>query len=414
MKKFKEFITEAQDNKNRHMEHLEDLLIDEGSDGMKTIVSVLDSLGTSLSGDGVGSGEMTVKWDGKPAIFAGNDPQSGKFFVGTKSVFNATPKLNFTNDDIEANHGHAAGLVAKLKDGLKYLSDIGIPKGEVWQGDIMFTAEDKGTKTIEGKKHIAFKPNTILYAVEVGSDLYKQINSAKFGLIWHTKYTGSEISKMSASYGVDIGKLKKSKGVWFDDATYRDVSGEATFTKTEMKKYNTIQNNVISLQKQVDKRFLKILINTKESIGTLYKSYVNNRIKSGKDIIASPVSYYEGFHSYVKDNWQKKIDKVKTEKSKKQKSDIMDSDLKWIEKYKTKIISLAKFYIEVVKAKLFLVTIFNRASKIKHFSNLGNGFEVTGPEGFVALHKGGAVKLVDRMTFSKANFLYGHAGILNK
>lgn len=414
MKNFKEFITESRDGKNRHMEHLEDELLNNGYDGMKDIVSVLDSLGKSLSSTGIGSGEMTVKWDGKPAVFAGNDPESGKFFVGTKSVFNKTPKLNFSNKDIDDNHGHAAGLVDKLKEALKYLSKIKIPSGEIWQGDIMFTASDKSTENINGKPHLIFKPNTIKYAVEKGSDLYNDIEKANIGIVWHTKYTGSELSNMSASYDVNIKKLKRTNDVWYDDASYRDVTGEATFTKAETKAYNSILKNVMSLQKQVDRRFLKILINTKESIGELYKSYVNSRIKSGEDIMGSPVGYYKGFYSYVKKWHTKKIDGVKTEKSKETKRLAMNSDLEWIEKYKSKIQQLAKFYIEVVRAKLFLITIFNRASKIKHFSNLGNGFEVTGPEGFVAFHKGGAVKLVDRMVFSKANFLYGHAGILTK
>ena len=144
----------------------------------------------------------------------------------------------------------------------------------------------------------------------------------------------------------------------------------ATFSKTEGKNYNTTVKNVISLQKKIDKRFLKTLLNTKESIGVLYKSYVNSRIKSGQDVVASPVSYYEGFYSYVSEYWKKKIDAVKTEKSKKQKRAIREEALDWIEKYKSRFKSLAKFYTEVIKAKLLLLSVLDRASNIKHFQDL--------------------------------------------
>ena len=407
MDTFKQFISEA---KNTHMEHLEDEILNNGVSGMKKIIQFLVSLGKALSGPGISSKEMTVKWDGKPAVFAGNDPKTGKFFVGTKSIFNKNPKLNFTKTDIKNNHGHAAGLAEKLEIALTYLSKIGIPKGEVWQGDIMFTSSDKGTDKIKGKSYLTFQPNTIKYAVEVGTDLYNRINKAKFGVVWHTKYTGSNLEDMSASYGVDIAKLNRVKDVWFDDANYRDVTGMATFSKTEGKNYNTTVKNVISLQKKIDKRFLKTLLNTKESIGVLYKPYVNSRIKSGQDVVASPVSYYEGFYSYVSEYWKKKIDAVKTEKSKKQKRAIREEALDWIEKYKSRFKSLAKFYTEVIKAKLLLLSVLDRASNIKHFQDIGNGFEVTGPEGFVALQGDDAVKLVDRMVFSKANFIMGNRG----
>ena len=178
MDNFKTFISEA---KNTHMEHLEDEILNNGVTGIKTIIQFLVSLGKSLSGPGISTKEMTVKWDGKPAIFAGNDPKTGKFFVGTKSIFNKNPKLNFTKTDIQNNHGHAAGLAEKLEVALLYLSKVGIPKGEVWQGDIMFTSSDKSTEKINDKTFLTFQPNTIKYAIQVGSDLYNRINKAKFG-----------------------------------------------------------------------------------------------------------------------------------------------------------------------------------------------------------------------------------------
>ena len=133
MQRFQEHLTEG---KNTHLEHLEDEIINNGSIGARNSIGFLKSVKKMLQG-GSGGSNVSVKWDGAPAIFCGTNPENGKFFVGTKSIFNATPKINYTNADITRNHGGA--LADKLKVALKYFPSLGI-KG-VLQGDLLFTSE---------------------------------------------------------------------------------------------------------------------------------------------------------------------------------------------------------------------------------------------------------------------------------
>ncbi len=219
---FKRFLTEE---KNLHLEHLEDELINNGSRGAREAIEFASSLVKMLAGKASKKYNITVKWDGAPAVFAGINPENGKFFVGSKSVFNVTPKINYTNADIDQNH--TGGLAAKLKVALASLSKLGIKN--VLQGDMMYS-DDLSSANIDGVNYITFTPNTITYAVPTDSDLANQIVKSKMGIIFHTEYTGKDMQSMKASFGPDISYLRKTADVWFDDATLKDESGVATFT----------------------------------------------------------------------------------------------------------------------------------------------------------------------------------------
>ena len=226
MKTFSELLTEDKGGKNLHLEHIEDEILNYGIDGGRASINFIQSLRDMLSGEARSSINMTVKWDGAPAIFAGIDPEDGRFFVAKKSVFNVDPKLYKTSKEIDADL--SGDLNAKFKVALAEFSKLGI-KGVI-QGDLMFT-DDLSKETIEGVSYYTFQPNTIVYAVPVDSDLGRIMNKSKVGVVWHTTYTGSSLPEMKASFGVDISKLSKPSTVWMDDATYKDVSGRATFTQ---------------------------------------------------------------------------------------------------------------------------------------------------------------------------------------
>ena len=245
---FKE-LTEDKGGKNLHLEHLEDEIINYGVEGGRAALNFLRSLRDMLAGASRSSVNMTVKWDGAPAIFCGIDPEDGKFFVAKKSVFNVSPKLYKTDAEIDADLSGA--LVGKFKVALAELSKLGI-KG-VLQGDLMFT-DDVATETIDGQSMLTFQPNTIVYAVPVDSKLGKIINKAKIGIVFHTTYTGDALQDMKASFGANISSLSKPSSVWMDDATYKDTSGKATFTSTETEK-------VTAVLSQVGKTFQKINAN---------------------------------------------------------------------------------------------------------------------------------------------------------
>ena len=192
-------LNEDKGGKNLHLEHLEDEILNYGVDGGRAAINFLRSLRDMLAGASRSSVNMTVKWDGAPAIFAGIDPEDGEFFVAKKSVFNVNPKLYKTDAEIDADLSGA--LVGKFKIALAEFSKLGI-KG-VLQGDLMFT-DDVDTTTIDKEKYYTFQPNTIVYAIPVDSDLGTVINKANIGIVWHTTYTGDALQDMKASFGADI------------------------------------------------------------------------------------------------------------------------------------------------------------------------------------------------------------------
>ena len=175
---------------------------------------------------------MSVKWDGAPAVFCGQNPENGKFFVGTKSVFNKTPKINYTTSDIRRNHG--GELANKLMICLRELPKLGL--SGVYQGDLLYTRGDLKGGNIDGEKMITFTPNTITYAVPLDSDIGRRIARAKLGIVFHTVYTGKTMNNMTAGFGSIKGQ--GSVSIFLASASYQDTSGSSTFNKGELSRFD--------------------------------------------------------------------------------------------------------------------------------------------------------------------------------
>ena len=406
MIKFSELLTEDKGGKNLHLEHLEDEIINYGVDGGRAAINFLQSLRDMLAGSSRSSVNMTVKWDGAPAIFAGVDPSDGKFFVAKKSVFNVSPKLYKTNKEIDDDL--SGNLNSKFKVALAEFSKLGI-KG-VLQGDLMFTDDIEKTK-IEGVVYYTFQPNTIVYAVPVDSDLGKVMNRAKIGVVWHTTYTGKELQDMKASFGVNISGLNKPSSVWMDDATYKDVSGRATFTEKEKDAVTKILSQTGSTFQRINAPLLKKFINLQESLkgvlaGASLKTYNNSKVRVG-EIIKNPKQHAQGYVKWVEMSIQKQIDKVKTDKGKDKYKNIQKEYIREVRKHINNLTNILTFQNLLVDAKMQIIKKLNSVKGLTDtFIKTDNGFKVTNPEGYVAIDRvsGGAVKLVDRMEFSFNNF----------
>ena len=406
MIKFSELLTEDKGGKNLHLEHLEDEIINYGVDGGRAAINFLRSLRDMLAGSSRSSINMTVKWDGAPAIFAGIDPEDDKFFVAKKSVFNVSPKLYKTNKEIDDDLSGA--LNSKFKIALAEFSKLGI-KG-VLQGDLMFT-DDVEKTTIDGMVYYTFQPNTIVYAVDIDSDIGKQINKAKIGVVWHTTYTGDTLPDMTASFGVNISRLNTPDTVWMDDATYKDTSGRSTFTAKETEKVTTILSQVGRTFQKISSPKLSKFIKLQESMtgvlaGASLKTYNNSKVRAGQKI-SNPKQHAAGYVKWVEMSIQKQIDKVKTDKGKDKYKNIQKEYVREVSKHTGNLSQVITFQNLLVDAKMQIVKKLNSVKGLTDtFIKTDNGFEVTNPEGYVAIDRvsGGAVKLVDRMEFSFNNF----------
>ena len=406
MKTFIDTLTEDKGGKNLHLEHLEDEIINYGVDGGRAALNFLRSLRDMLAGESRSSVNMTVKWDGAPAIFAGIDPEDDKFFVAKKSVFNVSPKLYKTDAEIDADLSGA--LNPKFKVSLKEFSKLGI-KG-VLQGDLMFT-DDVETDTIDGIKYYTFQPNTIVYAVPIDSALGKIIKKAKVGIVWHTTYTGAALQDMKASFGVNISGLSKPSTVWMDDATYKDTSGKSTFTKTETEKVTDVLSQVGKTFQRINANKLRSFIALQESMsgaiaGASLKTYNNSKVRAGEKI-NNPGAHAKGYEKWVQISVQKQIDKAKSPAGKKKYENIQKEYMREVQKHTGNLKEIITFQNLLVEAKMLIVKKLNSVKGLTDtFIKTKNGFKVTNPEGYVAIDRvsGGAVKLVDRMEFSFNNF----------
>lgn len=399
MRTFREHLYE---DKNLHMEHGEDLVLNAGVQGTRAVINSLRAVRDMLAGHSTKKVDVTVKWDGAPAIFAGQDPRDGKFFIAKKGIFNKNPKLYKTNAEIDADT--SGDLADKLKACLKYLPELGI-KGVV-QGDLLYTREDIKDAKIDDVDYITFHPNTIVYAIPKTTDLAKKILSSKIGLAWHTVYEGDSLESMKAVFGKDIvGSFSATRNVWSTSVDYQDVSGKATMTAAETAEVTSLLSQAGKLFYKLDAKILNSISDDEELLMRI-KTYNNMKVRAQQRItnvsahVAGLIEYMQGIYS--KEEQEKKTEKGKTavqEKAKKVLSFFNPKSKKQLENIFTMMNLL-------VDAKQLIINKLNEVKKLDTFLLTKNGYKVTGVEGYVAIDKlsGNAVKLVDRMTFSYANF----------
>lgn len=385
------------------MEHMEDLPFNEGVEGTRKAINFLRDLRDMLAGNSTKNLSATVKWDGAPAIFAGIDPRDGKFFVAKKGIFNKNPKIYKTQEEIKADL--SGELASKFSIALEEFSKLGIKTG-VYQGDLMFTKGDVKLETIEGEKYFTFHPNTIVYAVPVRSALGNTIAKAKIGVVWHTTYTGKTFETMTASFGKGIvDKMKQVPGVWMDDATYKDLSGTATFTASETKQITSILSKAGTLFQSLDTKLLNAFRDDEELL-ILVKTFNNSKIRANQKV-TDPRKHVEELFHYIYDKIQKEIDSRKTAAGKAAQEERRKKVLALFSTHdKAEIAKVFELTNLLVDAKHMIIDKMNQAGHINTFLKTADGFKVTGVEGFVAIDHltGGAVKIVNRMEFSKANF----------
>ena len=392
---------------NVHLEHIEDEIFNFGIEGGRASINFIRSLRDMLMSGSSRSVNVTVKWDGAPAIFCGKHPETGKFFVAKKSLFNKTPKFYTSIAEIDADL--SGQLAEKFKACFTNLKDIGIDN--ILQGDLMFTKGDLTKEDINGESYETFQPNTIMYAVPSTSKLASTMRKANVGIVFHTTYTGDSLDNLKASFGADISKLKKTSKVWMDDAEYKDVSGTATFTQKETDAVTKILSQTGKTFQRINAPLLRQFLNLQSSLtgvlsGASLKTYNNSKVRAG-EIIKNPRQHASGYVKWVENSIQKQIDKVKSDKGKEKYTNMQKEYVRDFKKHVGNLTQIITFQNLLVDAKMQIVKKLNSVKGLTDtFIRTDNGYKVTNPEGYVAIDRvgGKAVKLVDRMEFSFNNF----------
>jgi hypothetical protein len=387
MQKFKTFLkeetTEPEGEKLKHIEHLEDHPINDGAKGFEHAVGALDQAHNHIIA-GAHDSTLTMKHDGSPSIVYGHHPETGKFFVASKSAFNKNPKINYTEKDIQQNHGHAPGLVEKLKSALQHLPKI-TPKQGVYQGDVLFSDKDKKK---EGDKY-TFTPNVIKYSAKKGTPEHDKIKKAKFGIYNHTEYVGPTAKAMTANYSPDLSNFADHPDV------YHRLPGHDTskvvMTKTAHGEY---AKHVAAAQKVHDKN--PHMYHSIDPVREHMKTYINSTV----DTQEKPT--VKGLQKHIENKLTKEIDKKKTDAGKKKYQDQLSDLIQHTNVHKKNLEDVFAVHHHLQNAKNVLVhTLAQHTGGLEH--------EIKGqsvkPEGFVVNHEGTVSKLNDRNEFNRLNRL---------
>ena len=378
---------------NTHMEHLEDLVLNNGIKGANDALNFLESLRDSLTSSSDDAVNATVKWDGAPAIVVGRT--DNKLFVSTKSYFNKKPVMYYSPKGIDAADLNP-DLADKLKRALYFLKDLSIGPNTVIQGDFLYTKDDIKTQVIDSKTYLIFHPNTIVYAVPKDSELANQILQSEIGIVFHTLVSDG-MKPFNMSW---VQPLEK---VWMIDATYQDLSGSATMTKDEVKDLKKELDYATKALKRIDTRVIKQISECKHLLSYI-KVHHNLHIREGQDIIA-PMKYTRSLQDYLIKRVEKEVNALKTESGQDRKKLALANVIAFSKLPQYRVASIFEMQMHLAKAKKIIINKLNKASKLSTFLKTNKGFQVTGEEGYVAIdRKGNTVKLVDRLEFSYSNF----------
>ena len=404
------------ENTNLHLTHLEDLALFQGKTGALRALDFLKNLTELAKSSSPKKFNVTIKWDGSPAIFCGTDPSDGKFFVGTKAVFNKDAKLNKSIKDIDTNHADTtkqgevqdkSGLREKLKVAFTELSKLGIKN--VLQGDLLFTKNDLKTINYKGESYIAFKPNTITYAVPTSSNIAKDIQQAEIGIVFHTSYSGTSLEEMSASFDVDVSDLNKVSSVWFDDAYIKDFTGVVNLTTGE---YQAVQNAIQDAEKYLSQSgdvfsWIESTGIPAKKLKELIHANHNKMVRAGS-IEQDPANFFNGFANDYEQRIEKEIENLKTGREGPAGQRKLVALEQWKSNYfanKNKIQAWYSLWLKLTAIKNTLYQKLKNIKAIDAFDQNGEEYVVRDQEGFVAVdHVGNAVKIIDRLDFSRKNF----------
>ena len=392
-------------SKNTHLEHLEDSLLMDGKQGAKDALTYLDDLCSMFVGVPNNHASVTVKWDGSPAIFCGKYPGSDRIFVATKSVFNKNAKINYTKEDVKKNHGHAAGLVEKLNSCLEYIPRMN-PKG-VYQGDLLFT-DDAEEGVIDGKKCIIFTPNKITYCIPEGDELYDKAKRAGFCVVFHTRYVGDSIDSLSARFGGDF-HLDEQHDILVISAETESLGSKSLISEKEIQKYRDTRKETLK-QIEIAGDLMDIMsehINSSNNtwlLGPNMKIFFNKFVRDRKPV-SNPDKFAQEFCDWWNARLKKEIASKKQPKSiskyklhRRDGREIINDNMK-------ELAALVTVYKSIQDAKLpFIDKLGATQTRFGTFFKKEDGYQITKPEGYVAIQYGKyAYKIVDRLTFSAEN-----------
>ena len=399
--------------KNVHLEHIEDLMLMFGEDGVKESFKYIDDLVRTFSGDPKNSRRFSTKWDGSPAIFCGPDPFDGEFFVAKKGIFNKTPQLFKSLDEIK-NDNIADGLKKVFTYVFKYMKplyDSGKLK-DVVQGDFLF---HEGTRKIVNDVHkekcIVFKPQLISYCIPDHDELYDAAKNCKVCVVIHARYpitNAKTVQDLSVNFGFDASE-HSNRDILILTPFTSELGSSMMITKAEKSKLINWKRTATRTLPQCSK-FLNEISESYEdswSITYLIKQYFNTRVREGQKV-NSAKKFYEDFVEYWEEKFRKEIDKKASAKAKAKWRKQMFDGIVYLKKNKSSFIHMVALYNTIQNIKNIFVPKLEAGERFRtyYYDEKTGTYDVGNQEGYVAIRESDkAVKLVQRLGgFSQRNF----------
>lgn len=396
------------DEKNviKHLTHLEDLVITKYAGGAQEAVRTLHGLSKFFEGHTNAPVNLTVKIDGAPAIIAGHDPADGKFFIGTKGAFAKTPRIAKSLEDVKTLYGDKPGLLSTMQVAFETLKSLKFT--HILQGDVLFTPSIKQPMTVFGEKYITFKPNTIIYGVPATSDLGKQIAGARFGVCFHTTYTGTSLSTLRAESGANIAALKPTSKVVLVSSRYQDLSGTLTFTSAEHDTLQTLLTDIDARTRKMGGNAFLHALSASPLLQSEFMIFQNSLVRGGESITLSPKVFVARLIAHLTARGEAEGATKKTPAGKSGSSTKYQQLQRIVTETEDALVDVLAWQQAVISAKTFIIQKLNTPGILGTFYSSDKGVVSGQHEGFVAVDRqGNFVKLVNRSEFSRLNLTQG-------
>ena len=386
-------MTQHKPINNKHMIHLEDKIFYGGYEGAVEAIRLI--LYTVATLRGFPQVEILQKWDGAPSVFIGKTP-SDRFFISTKSLLNKSgAKVYHSVRELEgAFNGE---LLIKLQTCFEMFEPLQDKIPNIIQGDLLFTKGD--LFDLMGGQYTAFHPNTIIYAAPHHSDMARWLESSELGIVWHTTYhsldTDGYLDNLAATYGADITPFKNHPKIWTVDphvGDYRDCTFVKCTEIVEIAKEILEYINPTTLDKIAS---TPLLADTIEAV-------INDGVRKGvhltpKQLVIDLIHRAAAMH-------KKEINGLVQDAARQralQRYVVMSNAIRDV---MLDLPAIFQLHDALTRAKLFLINTLNKRHPLSTFVETGEGYIPCGPEGYVVIHNDNAVKLINRMEFSRNNF----------
>ena len=365
-------------NEAARIDHAEDLVFLQGSQGAMRVVQALRNL------EGESHKDVTVKWDGSPAIIFGRN-ENGEFILTDKSGFTAKgyDGKATSADNLQAmlmNRPGAknpdAGKAADYKRFAANMKDIfdeyekAVPKDYrgFFKGDLLYFNKPD----IENGNYV-FKPNIVKYSVSTQSDIGKKIGASKTGVVIHRQVDAEGNEGPLESTDIFQGK---------EVLVVPPISVErpADIPNEEINQLEAIiKRNSAGLDELLNPQELKAKQMT--DFPKILYAYVNSKVDSSLDNLGADFAQWLEQRKQVSDRKKGKI-------------------LEYVKQHAQAFATMWQTVSAIMKVKDDIIAQFDMHDQTVKQSIPGHG---EGGEGYVLAHPEGDIKLVPREYFTKAN-----------